>query len=682
MPGPGSRHKKGAKSTKPKAARASASDKPSAYDAYVGDISEAADWHLVVTILCEAYDLPDLSTRGGLKKVHSNFDAIYRRIEDAYSKYDNEKLRAGIVGIYAKMSVDSLLRNKLFERGLLDKIMPLLNSHSCRYLALRSLVTVTHHGGAHIRIEIAKKASLILTKLIEDNLDDDHICQLAVATLSHSVATVAEGAERPADPVTLKTLDVAHILHAVMHSIQRPTSTSYAIEHALELCKYITLHCASAYKSCPDATRFLIAGLRSKDWVFRCQSMGALIHLHHKEAEDDQRQLDPHKFFAAIQSGFPDHLTDVIMDYGMGRSETFITLTTARDFQDAMFQVVKDHDLHGLGLKLAQFILRTEFSITDGTFQTEDPHTGKLSTMDLGLPFRMWSDALPHCARAIREQKNPAEIDVADILDIKYAIMKRRISHAVELAKTGLRACKKGMKCKFTSPFVRFQLMQRAVEHAADMGVTVLQESPRTGQKRWEEGIAFLMSAMEDAKTYIDQAPPDNRHMKNMLYWYIILTITMREGEISSDLHDLSDAFGKLKIADEYSRFIGVPPPQTCLRLTKETVVKLFREAIEQFSETISRTTTRYKAHEVSPDKLQDDLAAWLEDLHLDGESEPEPSCINPTVNMNHVALYRCSYCGNPSAALRKCSGCEKSRYCDAGCQKSHWTDHKKTCKT
>lgn len=61
----------------------------------------------------------DLTTRSGLKKVHTNFNGIYNRIDSAYQKDSgNYKIRGGIVGIFAKMCVDSILRNKLFEKGV------------------------------------------------------------------------------------------------------------------------------------------------------------------------------------------------------------------------------------------------------------------------------------------------------------------------------------------------------------------------------------------------------------------------------------------------------------------------------------------------------------------------------------------------------------------------------------
>jgi len=61
---------------------------------------------------------PDLTTRRGLKKVHADFTRIYDRTNAMYNNnLDKEKITGGIVGIWAKMSTDSILRNKLFEKG-------------------------------------------------------------------------------------------------------------------------------------------------------------------------------------------------------------------------------------------------------------------------------------------------------------------------------------------------------------------------------------------------------------------------------------------------------------------------------------------------------------------------------------------------------------------------------------
>jgi hypothetical protein len=194
-------------------------------------------------------------------------------------------------------------------------------------------------------------------------------------------------------------------------------------------------------------------------------------------------------------------------------------------------------------------------------FETENPVTGKREVMDVGLPFKMWSDALPHCAKAIRDKGLPAQADIADILDMKFYIMRQRIPDAVKITAValkrspnfayayyvltlasdpvvGLRAAKKGMMCTNSTPFVHFQLMQRAVEHAGEMGIQILQEASGVEDQKWVEGIAFLTSALEDAKKYIAEAPPDNRHMKNVSYWYLLLRIMMAD-EMSPDLREV-----------------------------------------------------------------------------------------------------------------------------------------------
>lgn len=67
------------------------------------------------------------------------------------------------------------------------------------------------------------------------------------------------------------------------------------------------------------------------------------------------------------------------------------------------------------------------------------------------------------------------------------------------------------------------------------------------------------------------------------------------------------------------------------------------------------------EAQVVDSQKSGDDLAAWLEDMRLeDGTIEDVISGgshdkYGVKVDYNHLTLYRCSWCGNPSAALRKC---------------------------
>ncbi|KAG2003384.1 hypothetical protein CC2G_003991 [Coprinopsis cinerea AmutBmut pab1-1] len=764
MPGPGSRK---SKSKKPKSTASQRAAAAAAQYAYVHDVDDADGWTPIVNILCGVFQLPDLTTRRGLKKVHQNFDEIYNKLESAYqANLHHEKIKGGIVGIYTKMCTDSILRNKLYQRGLLDKLIPLVSLDSTRRMALRALVTFTHHGGSEIRAKIATHAS-VLTSILINYPSDALLCEMAVSVLAHSIGAVTEGPENAcASPKILAKIDMPTILKQVVKATKTHHTHRVLFEHAVELIACSTLHASSAFYKAPEAIRFLVAGVRCRDWVTRCLCLTGLIRLHKAKSEDDQRFLDPNRLIAAISRGTPDHISDVLMDYGPTRSELYLSLSCTRDFQKALMDVAQTHDLHALGMTLARLILTTEFSIADGYFESINPKTGAREAIDVGLPFSRYSEALPHCASALRSSKTHKglprtptqhELDCADILEIKYHIMKANIPKACSVAQTalkrnpdnayfyyaislsadhtqGLRASKKGIKCKTITPFIKWQLTQRAVEHAGDFGLHVIQGIPTAGgdggqvppaaviagasggnvgsrECKWEEGIAFLMSAYEDAKSFLNGAPPDNRYMKNVSYWYILLTILIAD-KISPDLRELKEGINKLAFADECSKFMGITPPKTMLRLTQETAIKLLPNAMVEFKEVFDRRPSSPPPSDtlalpssqqdhadsgvaddtqspVTQEKdYQDDLSAWLDRLDMEDSEDPSTSeysipheTTNAKVRMDRVSLYRCSWCGNPSAALQKCSGCQKARYCDSTCQKSHWPDHKKPCK-
>jgi hypothetical protein len=71
-------------------------------------------------------------------------------------------------------------------------------------------------------------------------------------------------------------------------------------------------------------------------------------------------------------------------------------------------------------------------------------------------------------------------------------------------------------------------------------------------------------------------------------------------------------------------------------------------------------------------DHAHDNLHGAVDDKDGEGGQEPiepllpsvwqETYRVHPKVNPNVVELYRCTWCKNPSAALKKCSGCAKAR--------------------
>lgn len=124
------------------------------------------------------------------------------------------------------------------------------------------------------------------------------------------------------------------------------------------------------------------------------------------------------------------------------------------------------------------------------------------------------------------------------------------------------------------------------------------------------------------------------------------------------------DNLKKLKIADDFSEFIGIRPPKTILRLAQQAAVKHYSQAVAEFSPIFAvLDDAKLKTKDPPPfdhSKLEDDLAVWLEEMHMeDGTLEERMRCQASEdvrkVNFENVELYRCSWCGNPSVALRKC---------------------------
>ena len=113
---------------------------------------------------------------------------------------------------------------------------------------------------------------------------------------------------------------------------------------------------------------------------------------------------------------------------------------------------------------------------------------------------------------------------------------------------------------------------------------------------------------------------------------------------------------------------LGYTIKKTQMRLAREMILDLYPKAVTEWGAFIKRfdelDARADKQQPISSTQADDDLAAWLDHMKLDdGEDESAPHyCSHPKISTNSVELYRCSWCGNPSAALRKCGRCGKTR--------------------
>lgn len=655
-------------------------------DEFFHEIDTSTEWKGIVDSVYKSLDLPDIKTRAGLKKIHAQFPQIYKKLDEVYRRGEsigNEWMRGAVVGIWAKMSVDSILRDKLANEGLLDKIMPLVDIPTTRILSLQTISTITHHGGIATRKDVAKQTPTFL-RLMQEFPDDVHLNELCVVILNHSAGMVVSDTDGEHGDLT-QAVNFPLLFKLMMDNLKNPRSSPRLIGHAIVMVDFGALRCYKEIKALPPLLSLLVAGLRSDDIKTRCNNMCTLLRLNYPESEQDTRGLDSLGLMMAFHKEYPQALQALMETYGTDKCETTLIMKCHRELRTVYTKFSADRDYCSLGRAFSDMIMLTEYSVGDGY-------------------------ALPDCAKALRTTGNPDDLVRADICEMKFRItqgvtyddiafaeraIQRHPDHAYFYYAVGLsgryaqalRGIKKGLKAKKTSPFIRCYMLWRSVDTAANMGMSKL-GTIGSSQQEYEEGYAFLSSAYEDAKTFMSEAPPDARHQKTILNWYILLTIVLRGPELSLELEELDDAFHKLDISRQFTEFMGDRVRNTQNVRTREMVVRLYKDAAKEW-ENVVKVVDRDNddGADIGTETADDTLANWLENVHMDDRAEHEHDihCHDSPrhrVDPGAVALYRCSWCGNPSAVLKKCAACGKTRYCDAACQRQHWATHKTLCKS
>ncbi|KIJ41203.1 hypothetical protein M422DRAFT_255706, partial [Sphaerobolus stellatus SS14] len=383
---------------------------------------------------------------------------------------------------------------------------------------------LTHHGGIETRYLIAG-FTLELIKLALANMDDPSVTEPCAIIVSHTVtAVLCPGEDRPMDQKALKSVGPLLPIFNFFDALIRNLRTTYkAYNHIFHFLTDASQNARETFLAHPSSISLLVAALRSADIQTRTSALGGIMRLHYAVAYRGRVQWDPQvvvRNYTKRGHNTPDSAGGALVAYGMHRTDIVLMMTSTANFQKAMMKFAQDKDYYALGMTLFDLIGKTEFSIADGYFADEN---GK--PIPTGLPFVSWLDALPHCAKAIREKGGSSKHDIANVIDLKYYILRSRYQEARELAEQALKTsptvafyyyamtiassskeealrwAKKGLKGKglTMTPYVRFGLMFNAITNAGLLGIEYLLGA-EMGQKQFEEAYTFLKVALEDAK--------------------------------------------------------------------------------------------------------------------------------------------------------------------------------------
>lgn len=427
-------------------------------------------------------------------------------------------------------------------------------------MVLVALANVTHHGGEDARTEIAKQSPL-LVRIMREDPNDHKTIEMATVTLCHAVQAVLLVTDKVPDQKLVRSLGVKDIIDVTLDNLRRLPTSPLMVQHAIPLLVAPTMHC---WKTCVEnesLLNFLAACFRCSDIIIRSEILGGFIRLHDHDAQMEFAALDTNRLIETMMTGGfgrKPRVSEEMMRYGPQNTDIVSTLTAATSFQKAMRTAIETRNLVQLGRTLAGLVVQTEFSISDGWYGGMNPRTGEMEALDVGLPFKRQREALPVCAAELRKTGLIPDVDRADILDLKYYVMTQNLEKAIPMAKAsiernpqvayyyyivsltsdteeGLRYSKKGMKSAQITPFLKFCMMRRAVEFSCDQGLQAVLD-PHL--ERRELGFAFLQSAVEDSKEFMEHGPPDSRHMEGVIDWNILVTLTYKGPEISTDLRE------------------------------------------------------------------------------------------------------------------------------------------------
>jgi hypothetical protein len=191
--------------------------------------------------------------------------------------------------------------------GFLDHIYPLLEHSETAQVGMRSLASVTRMGGQPFRLAVARETSRVI-KAAADYPEDIKLCELAITTLAHCIASIADTDDPlPADLAKFKK-NMPEIIRVVLIAVRHPQASGYLLAHAHELFVHLCFNCSKEVLKEPACVRYIIAFLRSESIAMRGATLRAIRCLVLKDAVQDRTQIDPNKDMQLLKKPWPSEV--------------------------------------------------------------------------------------------------------------------------------------------------------------------------------------------------------------------------------------------------------------------------------------------------------------------------------------------------------------------------------------
>jgi hypothetical protein len=370
--------------------------------------------------------------------------------------------------------------------------------------------------------------------------------------------------ENLTSPPAIHSREVEAIIQLLLEALKLPFAKAGLLTLGLDFLFAIAHPFADTLLKSKATLRLLAGCLRGPLICHRMQALSAIHRLAEKISVQQDSVSPQHRL--KLSEKEESECVDLLNSYGREYTDDSISIACSKMMQSGMFALAysKERDYYNLGKRIASWIPLTEYSLNPGRYVDEN---GVDRSAQLGFTFSDWRDVAPICAKAIRDRGLADEQVLAEMLELKHLLVasgtnlhlipelmakaeKALLKHPNQAyfyyvrcyqdtaSHSALSWAKKGLKCRDLTIWLQLALLERTLGPQFDLAQIHLQDSGRDRQTH-ELGSAFLQSAIEDSRRFIQISPPDNRHLKTMITWNIILTIAAQGKSLDPDLREL-----------------------------------------------------------------------------------------------------------------------------------------------
>ncbi|RPD52147.1 hypothetical protein L227DRAFT_515300, partial [Lentinus tigrinus ALCF2SS1-6] len=623
----------------------------------------------------------DLSSRHGLRKAYSQFDRIYTEL-DAFHQLakarNSPQLLLEVMSIFIKMCADSILKEKLFERGsFINKLMDLLDHDLTRYMGLQILLSFTYDGcrAQDVVLDAIARHSQTLSRVIQSSRPGGKVAELSLIVLSHSMQFLISRSPSTSDQPS-QDASWRDALRSVFALLRRPHPSRSMMTHSLMLLVTATRKNPAYFKDDIRLNMLLVALLHARNLPTRAAAMEGLLVLCQVDSGPDAWKFDLRQLALSLKHTVPPPaaLTFVSREeypQWLQSSDSACLHRLSNEYVEAVSQAARDRDFSSLGRSIANIVQRSPLVIDGNWEELEKRMRSGQHAQSPRLHISRWSDALPECAKALRLTGTASDCDAADILDLKYLMLRDHKAEALALAKDalernpdnafacyvislggdaneGLNAATQGLRCPELTPFLRKLLLWRAVETGVWQGLEKILTADIGDQHAQERGVALLRAAYEQTDAFLAETSPDAHLRVTMLAWKILLTFLLHGSELDDHLRDIQHVCDQIDTSTAVMEFFGITIHKTRVHETRIRILRLNERSLEAWRPVIE-CCNAFNAPVVCSGMRAE------HEVHL-------PAMDQAPTSEAYLGLQRCSWCGAFSATLKKCKGCGEAR--------------------